>query len=51
MRETRVDIPAPPPPDENWKTIDIDVLYDRTKCDLTKYDLDTVYNILEYVNE
>ncbi len=46
-KETRVDIPPPSPPDGNWKTIDLDILYDKEKCDLNRYDLDTVYKILE----
>jgi len=46
-KETRVDIPTPSPPDGNWKTIDMEILYDKEKCDLNKYDLDTVYKILE----
>jgi len=46
-KETRVGIPPPSPPDGNWKTIDLDILYDKEKCDLNRYDLDTVYKILE----
>ncbi|CAF4876145.1 unnamed protein product [Rotaria sp. Silwood1] len=45
--ETRINIPPPSPPDGNWKTIDIEVLYDKEKCDLNRFDLDTVYKILE----
>ncbi len=46
-KETRVDIPPPSRPDGNWKTIDLDILCDKEKCDLNRYDLDTVYKILE----
>jgi hypothetical protein len=46
-KETRVNLPPPSPPDGNWKTIDLDILYDKEKCDLNRYDLDTVYKILE----
>lgn len=46
-KETRVNIPPPSPPDGNWKTIDVEFLYDKEKCDLNRYDLDTVYKILE----
>ncbi len=46
-KETRIDIPSPSPPDGDWKTIDVSVLYDKEKCDLNKYDLDTVYKLLE----
>jgi hypothetical protein len=46
-KETRVILPPPSPPDGNWKTIDLDILYDKEKCDLNRYDLDTVYKILE----
>ncbi|CAF3567521.1 unnamed protein product [Rotaria sordida] len=45
--ETRINIPLPSPPDGNWKTIQVEVLYDEEKCDLNRYDLDTVYKILE----
>ncbi len=47
--ETRVNIPPPSPPDGNWKTIDVEVLYDQEKCDLNKYDLDTIYKLFELV--
>ncbi len=47
QKETRVDIPPPSPPDGNWKTIEAKILYDKEKCDLSRYDLDTVYKILE----
>jgi hypothetical protein len=46
-QETRVDIPPPSPPDGDWKTVDVEMLYDKEKCDLNKYDLDTVYKLLE----
>ncbi len=46
-KETRVTIQPPSPPDGNWKTIDVEVLYDREKCDLNKYDLDTIYKLFE----
>jgi hypothetical protein len=46
-KETRVNISPPSPPDGNWKTIDVEVLYDQEKCDLNKYDLDTIYKLLE----
>ncbi len=46
-KETRVDIPPPSPPNGDWKTIDVEVLYDKEKCNLNKYDLDTVYKLLE----
>ncbi len=46
-KETRIDIPPPSPPDGDWKTIDVAVLYDKEKCDLNRYDLDTVYKLLE----
>ena len=48
-KETKIDIPPPSPPDGNSETIDVEVLYDNDKCDLTKYDVDTVYKLLEYV--
>jgi len=47
QKETRVDIPPPSPPDGNWKTIEAEILNDKEKCDLSRYDLDTVYKILE----
>ena len=48
-KETKINIPPPSPPDGNWKTIDVDILYDKEKCDLDRYELDTVYKILEYI--
>ena len=46
--EVRVNLRALTIPDGNWKTIDNNVLYDKNKWDLVKYDLDTVYKIFEY---
>jgi hypothetical protein len=48
-KETRIDIPTTSLPDGNWRTIDLDVLYDTGKCHLTTCPLDNVYRILEYV--
>ena len=49
MNETRVNIPPALSPDDTWKTIDPDALYDKEKYDLTKCDLHTLYRILECV--
>lgn len=46
-KDTKVDIPPPAPPDGTWKTIDAEALYDKDKCDLSRYELDTVYKLLE----
>ena len=46
-KDTRVDMPVPPPPDGNWKSIDESTLYDPEKCDLQRLDLPSVYRILE----
>ncbi|CAF4146050.1 unnamed protein product [Adineta steineri] len=40
-------MPPPSPPDGDWKTLDVEDLYDKDKCDLNRYDLDTVYKLLE----
>jgi hypothetical protein len=45
--QTKIDIPSSTPPDGNWKTIDLSVLFDTDKCDLTGCDLNDVYRILE----
>ncbi|CAF0788021.1 unnamed protein product [Rotaria sordida] len=44
---TIINIPEVPPLNGNWKTIDLDALYDTEKRYLTKCDLDDVYRILE----
>ena len=44
---TKVDMPSPLPHDGNWRTIDLDALYDSNKCDLTECDLSDLYRILE----
>ena len=49
VNDTRVNISAALSSDGDWKTIDPDALYDKEKYDLTKYDLSTIYRMLEYV--
>ena len=44
---TKVDIAASSSPDENWKTMDLAVLYDKDQCDLSSCRLDDAYRILE----
>ena len=46
-KETRVELPPPSPPDGNWQTIDVETLYDKEKCDLNRYEIETVFKILE----
>jgi hypothetical protein len=46
-KDTRIDMPIPSPPDGDWKTIDVETLYDKEKCNLNKYDINAVYKILE----
>ncbi|CAF3637115.1 unnamed protein product [Rotaria socialis] len=43
----KVDIPTSSLPDGNWRNIDLAVLFDKNKCDLTECDLKDVYRILD----
>ncbi|CAF4209456.1 unnamed protein product, partial [Rotaria magnacalcarata] len=43
----KVDIPTSSVPDGNWRNIDLAVLFDKNKCDLTECDLKDVYRILD----
>lgn len=46
-KQTKIDFPPPLPPNEDWRTLDIEVLYDTDKCDLNRCKLESVYKILE----
>ena len=47
-KEMRIDMKPISTFDGNWRTIDLDILYDTEKRHLTKCHLDEVYKILEY---